>query len=123
MAEAAGLVLGGIALAFDATRLSSQIAYNAFDTITLRALRRSFLELKQDYGFLEAAILVFIFPDARHVLGRIQRHLLEPQLDEVTAMEEAMALKKSMADDCSMLAVAVCRIFYFASIFSRLCWI
>lgn len=105
--EVSGLLVGAI----DAARLSSQLAYNAFDIITFRALRRSFAELKKDYGFFQAILLVLIFPDARHVLRRIQQHLLGPQLDEVTAMEEAMVLKKSMADDCSMLAVAVRTLF------------
>ncbi|KAF2877413.1 hypothetical protein BDV95DRAFT_601811 [Massariosphaeria phaeospora] len=74
--------------------------------ITFRALRRSLVELKQDYGVLQAALLVFIFPDAGYVLERIEQHLLKPHEDEVTAIEEATALKKSMNDDCNMLAVA-----------------
>ncbi|KAH7378404.1 hypothetical protein DE146DRAFT_774457 [Phaeosphaeria sp. MPI-PUGE-AT-0046c] len=84
----------------------SQITYNLFEIVTFKALRRSFLELKEDYGVIQATLLVFIFPDARHVLKRVKRQLLEPQRDGGTAMEEAMVLEKSMTDDCSMLAVA-----------------
>jgi hypothetical protein len=92
---------------FEVIRFSSQPIYNAFEIITFRALRRSFSELKEHYGFLQAVLLVFIFPDARHVLKRIERHLLRSHANETTAMEEAMALKKSLTEDCTMLAVAV----------------
>ncbi|KAH7083024.1 hypothetical protein BKA63DRAFT_561217 [Paraphoma chrysanthemicola] len=102
-AELAVAIVPSIIHAFE---LYSQFTYNVFEIITLKALRRSFLELKEDYGVIQAALLVFIFPDARHVLKRISRQVLEPQSDGMTAMEEAMALKKSMTDDCSMLAVA-----------------
>jgi len=105
--EAAGVVLGAIPLVIEAIELYSQFTYNVFEIVTLKGLRRSFLELKEDYGVIQATLLVFIFPDARHVLKRIKRQLLDPQSDGMTAMEEAMALKKSMTDDCSMLAVAV----------------
>jgi hypothetical protein len=94
---------------FKVIRLSNQSIYNAFEIITFRALRRSFSELKEHYGFFQAVLLVFIFPDARHVLQRIERHLLRSHANETTAIEEAMALKKSLTEDCTMLAVAVSR--------------
>ena len=100
-------VLGVISVVIQAAGLYSQLTYNVFEIVTLKGLRRSFLELKEDYGVIQATLLIFIFPDARHVLKRIKRQLLDPQSDGMTAMEEAMALKKSMTDDCSMLAVAV----------------
>jgi hypothetical protein len=105
--ELADFLYKSIKILIDTVRLNSQGTYNAFEIITLRALRRSFSELKHDHNVFQAALLVFIFPDARHVLKRVQQHLLRPQADDKTAMEEAMALKKSLTDDCSMLAVAV----------------
>lgn len=105
--EVAGIVLSMVPLAIQAIEFYSKTTYIFFEIVTFKALRRSFWELKEDYGVIQATLLIFIFPDARHVLKRIKRHLLEPQSDGMTAMEEGMALKKSVTDDCSMLAVAV----------------
>jgi hypothetical protein len=98
--ETVGIVFAAVSLFVQAVEFYSQTTYNVFEIVTFKAL-------KEDYGVIQATLLVFIFPDARHVLKRIRRQLLEPQSDGMTAMEEAMALKKSMTDDCNMLAVAV----------------
>jgi hypothetical protein len=74
-----------------------QSTYNVLEIITFKALRRLFLELKKDYDVIQA----------RHVLKRIKGQLLELQSDGMIAMEEAIALKNSMTNSCSMLAVAV----------------
>lgn len=103
----AASIIGAVDLTIRSARLASQLTYNTFEILTLRALRRSFSELCADYGVIQAILLFFIFPDARDVLRRIQRHLLKPHSDLATAMEEALALKKALSDDCTMLAVAV----------------
>jgi len=90
------------------TSYSQNVDY-VLEIITLRALRRSFAGLREEYGLLQAVLLVFVFPDARDVLKRIEAHLLKPASDDKSAMDEAYALKKSLADDCTMLAVAVRR--------------
>jgi hypothetical protein len=102
--EALSLAGSVVATAF----LASKLLFETLEIVTLRGLRRSFAELKTDYGVLRAVLLVFIFPDARDVLKRIQQRVLRSQVDERAAIEEVMAFKKSLADDCNMLAVAVC---------------
>jgi hypothetical protein len=103
MMKALSLVASAVARA----SLTSQLLFETLEIVTLRDLRRSFAELKADYGVLCAVLLVFIFPDARYVLKRIQERVLRSQADEKAAIEEVMAFKKSLADDCNMLAVAV----------------
>jgi hypothetical protein len=103
MMKALSLVASAVARA----SLTSQLLFETLEIVTLSDLRRSFAELKTDYGVLRAVLLVFIFPDARYVLKRIQQRVLRSQADEKAAIEEVMAFKKSLADDCNMLAVAV----------------
>lgn len=61
----------------------------------------SFLTLSKDHGIFRALILLFLFPDAREVMDRIEKHLLRSD------PKNAMIMKKALADDCTMLAVAV----------------
>ncbi|THX48282.1 hypothetical protein D6D06_09183 [Aureobasidium pullulans] len=60
----------------------------------------SFLTLSKDHGIFRALILLFLFPDAREVMDRIEKHLLRSD------PKNAMIMKKALADDCTMLAVA-----------------
>lgn len=69
--------------------------------VTFHPIVKSFLILKEDYDIIRALLLVFVFPDAREVIDRIRKHILR------SSSEEAMAMKKLLTDDCTMLAVAV----------------
>ncbi|KAG8411110.1 hypothetical protein J3458_016220 [Metarhizium acridum] len=75
-----------------------------------RSVRRSFLELKRDYGAFRAILLVFIFPDVRHGLDRIQREILDPPVDGALAAEKAMSLKESISDHCITLCGPACSV-------------
>ncbi|KAF5128623.1 hypothetical protein E5D57_009566 [Metarhizium anisopliae] len=73
------------------------------ERLSLRSLRRSFLEFKRDYGPIRAIPLVLIFPDVRNELDCIQRGILDPPVDDSLAAERAMRLKESMSDHCTTL--------------------
>ncbi|THW77556.1 hypothetical protein D6D18_09888 [Aureobasidium pullulans] len=79
----------------------AQLAYRLVETIVLHYALGSYLTLKDEHGAFRAAILLVLFPDARQVMKRIETHLLESQSDN------AMVMKKALAEDCTMLAVAV----------------
>ncbi|QKX61813.1 uncharacterized protein TRUGW13939_08969 [Talaromyces rugulosus] len=49
---------------------------------------------------MQALFLITIFPDANHIVQRIEEHVLEAKEDE------ALILRKSASEDCTMLAVA-----------------
>jgi hypothetical protein len=102
--EARALIRGSILIVFSPLSQSTDFV---IELVSFRALRRSFAGLRGEYGVLQAVLLLFLFPDAGDVLKRIEEHLLQPPSDDRTAMDEALALKKSLADDCTMLAVAV----------------
>lgn len=78
------------------------------ERLSLRSLRRSFLEFKRDYGPLRAILLVLIFPDVRNELDRIQRDILDPPVDDSIAAEKAMKLKESISKRCTTLCNPVC---------------
>ncbi|EFY95846.2 hypothetical protein MAA_08654 [Metarhizium robertsii ARSEF 23] len=73
------------------------------ERLSLRPLRRSFLEFKSHYGPLRAILLVLIFPDVRNELDRIQRDILDPPVDDSIAAEKAMKLKESISERCTTL--------------------
>lgn len=91
----------------------SLLAYEYLELVSLRGLRQSFEKLRKEYGIIQALLLLFVFPDARDVVERIEKHVLG------AATEEALALKRSLSSDCSMLAVAVSRaagVIYFSKL-------
>lgn len=62
---------------------------------------KSFVTLRREHGSFRAFILLVLFSDARQVMDRIERHLLRSEPNNT------MIMKKALADDCTMLAVAV----------------
>ncbi|THX96142.1 hypothetical protein D6D03_08897 [Aureobasidium pullulans] len=78
----------------------AQFAYQLVETIVLHYALGSYLILKDEYGAFQAAILLVLFPDARKVMNRIEKHVLRSETDN------AMVMKKALAEDCTMLAVA-----------------
>ncbi|KAF2091409.1 hypothetical protein K490DRAFT_7694, partial [Saccharata proteae CBS 121410] len=75
--------------------------YAILEIISLRGLWSSFRELCKQYGAFNAILLLFIFPNAKHVVERINLHLLKTE-----NQEEAKNVKKSLSEECTMLAVA-----------------
>ena len=65
------------------------------------SFRSNFKTLKSDYGLIPALVLLFVFPDALSVIDRIEKYILQ------ASSEKAIMFKKVLADDCTMLAVAV----------------
>ncbi|KAH7046554.1 hypothetical protein B0J12DRAFT_131104 [Macrophomina phaseolina] len=80
--------------------LQDQLRYTVFEAVTFSGVRRSFSSLWGQYGFLRAVLLLFIFPNAPEVISQI-RDTLATSVDE-----DLMMIKKSLADDCNMMAVA-----------------
>jgi len=95
--EAVGLVLEVTRLASSAFRL----VFLAWEVISFRPVRYHYSDLKKRFGGIQALVLLAIFPDARQIVHRIERHVLD------TEEEEALVLRKSASEDCTMLAVAV----------------
>lgn len=62
---------------------------------------RSYSKLREEYGPFRAFILLFIFPDASNSVYSVWNNLFRASDDDV------MLIKKSLADECSMMAVAV----------------
>lgn len=79
----------------------AQLAYRLVETIVLHYALGSYLTLKDEHGAFRAAILLVLFPDARKVMNRFEKHVLRSESDN------AMVMKKALAEDCTMLAVAV----------------
>ncbi|THY43915.1 hypothetical protein D6C90_08436 [Aureobasidium pullulans] len=77
-----------------------QAAYQLVETIVLHYALGSYIILKDEHGAFRAAILLVLFPDARKVMNRIEKHVLRSKSDN------AMLMKKALAEDCTMLAVA-----------------
>ncbi|THX67174.1 hypothetical protein D6D05_09943 [Aureobasidium pullulans] len=79
----------------------AHVAYQLVETIVLHYALGSYLTLKDEHGTFRAAILLVLFPDARKVMNRrIEKHVLRSESDN------AMVMKKALAEDCTMLAVA-----------------
>ncbi|THW59691.1 hypothetical protein D6D20_06320 [Aureobasidium pullulans] len=78
----------------------ARFAYQLVETIVLHYALGSYLILKDEHGAFQAAILLVLFPDARKVMNRIEKHVLRSETDN------AMVMKKALAEDCTMLAVA-----------------
>ncbi|THX28372.1 hypothetical protein D6D10_09217 [Aureobasidium pullulans] len=81
----------------------AQFTYQLVETIVLHYALGFYLilkDLKDEYGAFQAAILLVLFPDARKVMNRIEKHVLRSETDN------AMVMKKALAEDCTMLAVA-----------------
>ncbi|KAL4877746.1 hypothetical protein BJY04DRAFT_197164 [Aspergillus karnatakaensis] len=60
----------------------------------------NYASLRQRFGVLQALMLTAMFPDARQIVERIEKHILGGRA------EEALSLQKSTSEDCTMLAVA-----------------
>lgn len=58
-------------------------------------------ELKESYGSFQASILLFTFPDASNAMASVRNNLFR------ASDHDGMLIKKSLADDCSMMAVGV----------------
>lgn len=72
-----------------------------WEIITFRSIRHDFSDLKKKFAFAEALVLTTLFPDARQIVQRVEKHVLGTKADE------ALVLRKSISEDCTMLAVAV----------------
>lgn len=72
-----------------------------WEIITFRSVRHDFSDLKKKFAFVEALVLTTFFPDARQIVQRVEKHVLGTKADE------ALVLRKSISEDCTMLAVAV----------------
>lgn len=93
-----------VALSLELTRLASsafRYVFLAWEVISFRPVRYHYSDLKKRFGGFQALLLIAIFPDARQIVHRIERHVLD------TEEEEALVLRKSTSEDCTMLAVAV----------------
>lgn len=62
---------------------------------------RSYSKLEKNHGPFHAFVLLFIFPDASSAMDSVRNNLFRASDHDV------MLIKKSLADDCSMMAVAV----------------
>ncbi|KAL2809608.1 hypothetical protein BJX63DRAFT_434988 [Aspergillus granulosus] len=79
---------------------TSRFVYPAWEIITLRHLRHNYGSLNQKFGTLQALVLITIFPDAKQIVDRVEKHVLGAKT------QDAIELRKSTSDDCTMLAVA-----------------
>jgi hypothetical protein len=82
--------------------VTTRFIFPAWEVLTLQRLRRNYGSLNQKFGMLQALVLIAIFPDAKQIVDRVERHILGAKT------EEALLLRKSTSEDCTMLAVAVC---------------
>lgn len=90
-----------IGLAYRLIR-TAKFIYPAWEVLSLRRLRNNYGNLKQKFGTLQALVLIIIFPDAKQIVDRVEKHVLGAETDEL------IMLRKSTSEDCTMLAVAVC---------------
>jgi hypothetical protein len=93
--------IGLIQLLWELAR-TAKLIYPAWEVLSLRRLRKNYSNLKQKFGTLQALVLIVIFPDAKQIVDRVEKHVLGAETDE------AIILRKLTTDDCTMLAVAVC---------------
>ncbi|KAL2824399.1 hypothetical protein BDW59DRAFT_180265 [Aspergillus cavernicola] len=80
--------------------LTLKFIYPAWEVLTLHHLRKNYSSLNQKFGTLQAIVLIAIFPDARQIVDRVEKHVLGAKT------QEAIVLRKSTSEDCTMLAVA-----------------
>lgn len=97
----AGTVLAILDLVLKYT-ITTKVIFPIWEVITLHRLRKNYGSLKQKFGMLQALMLITIFPDAKQIVDRVEKHVLGAKT------EEAAVLRKSTSEDCTMLAVAVC---------------
>ncbi|PWY75339.1 hypothetical protein BO94DRAFT_605837 [Aspergillus sclerotioniger CBS 115572] len=74
--------------------------YPAWEVLTLQSLRNNYASLKQKFGTLQALVLLLMLPNATQIVDRVEKHVLSAKSDE------AIVLRKSTTEDCTMLAVA-----------------
>lgn len=86
--------------------ITARFIYPVWEVLSLRRLRKNYGSLNQKFGILQALVLIIIFPDAKQIVDRVEKHVLGNET------EEAMVLRRSTSEDCTMLAVAVCFKFY-----------
>lgn len=82
--------------------LAATSIYAAWEVLSLRRLRKNYSSLKHKFGILRALVLIIIFSDAKQVVDRVEKHVLAAKTGE------AIVLRRSALEDCTMLAVAVC---------------
>ncbi|OQE96201.1 hypothetical protein PENNAL_c0001G09431 [Penicillium nalgiovense] len=79
---------------------TGRFIYPAWEVLSFRRLRKNYDNLKQKFGTLQASVLIIIFPDAKQIVDRVEKHVLGAETDE------AILLRKLTSEDCTMLAVA-----------------
>ena len=90
-----------------------RLIYPIWEVITFHSLRHDFLSLRNKFGGLKAIILISIFPNAAQIVDQIEKHVLGAKGNE------AMVYRKSILDDCAMLSVAVCLLYFFRGNFTN----
>ncbi|CAI7594180.1 unnamed protein product [Penicillium glandicola] len=95
----ASSVIAIVSLAYNAA-VTTKFIFPAWEVLTVRRLRKNYGNLRLKFGTLQALALVTIFPDAKHILDRVEKHVLGAKAEEV------IVLQKSTSEDCTMLAVA-----------------
>lgn len=101
-AEPFRLGAGSVLLGITVSLISIYPAvFRVWEVISFRSFRQSYSGLEERFGVGQVLVLLIIFPDAKHIVQRIERHVLDAQEDE------ALILRKSALEDCTMLAVAV----------------
>ncbi|KAL4786595.1 hypothetical protein BJX76DRAFT_365380 [Aspergillus varians] len=80
--------------------VTSRYGYPTWEVLTLHHLRKNYSTLKQKFGTLQALVLITIFADAKQIVDRVEKHVLGAKT------QEAIVLRKSTSEDCTMLAVA-----------------
>ena len=58
--------------------------------------------LRKKYTIRQALALLVIFPDAKRMVEEVERHILHSDSDEPAVF------RRSISEDCTILAVAVC---------------
>lgn len=56
--------------------------YPVWEVVTLRPLRKNYSSLTQEFGVLQALVLVTMFPDARQIVDGIEKYVLSAKTDE-----------------------------------------
>lgn len=95
--EIIGIIAGLVTLISEV-----RIIYLTWEVISVRHLRKNYGKLKYKFGPLQALVLTIIFPDAKDIVDRVEKHVLGVETDE------PIMLRRSTSEDCTMLAVAVC---------------
>ncbi|PKY03727.1 hypothetical protein P168DRAFT_344868 [Aspergillus campestris IBT 28561] len=95
----AARVAGAVTLVSESLT-TGKSTYPAWEVFSLRFSRKTYSDLRHKFGTLKALFLLMTFPDAKHIVDRIEKHVLDAEADE------PMMLRKSTSEDCTMLAVA-----------------